>query len=601
MNNVLEPGSTFAGYTIERVLGRGGMGTVYLAQHPTLRRKVALKLLDSSWVDDDYVRSRFESEADHVAQLEHSNIVTVYDRGRIGNRLWISMQYVPGIDARAAVSAGPIDIVRAVHIVTETGRALDYAHRAGILHRDVKPANILLAPGEPERVLLTDFGTAKAFDETHHLTKTGMLVATLHYAAPEQITGEELDERVDIYALGCTLYHLLTGEPPYQGTAASTVMHGHLNGAIPRPSTRRGDLPGDFDIVIAKALAKHRENRYPTCQALSDDAGIAQRATPDVETRPAHPAPGAEHMFTRSPGPGPSDDVDHLARTDSTGWWRRRSSVLAALLVVVISAATTAYLVWPSPQDTNQMVVPFSDLSDPFGVAVDADGHVYVSDYQRDQVLRYDADTHTTTTLPFTGLSRPMGIAINAEGTLYVADSANNRVVALESGSDQQRELPFTDLNVPIAVAVHGYGDLYVADALNNRVVVLPHASNTPTDLPFPVVIGPYSVAANDQGDVYVTTANSQVSVLRSATNTVSVLPFDNLDGADGIAVGPDDAVYVSDNQNDRVVMLPAGSQEQTVLPFTGLSAPVGIAIGNGGEVYVVDGDNKRVVTLPTT
>ena len=121
MNNVLEPGSTFAGYTIERVLGRGGMGTVYLAEHPTLRRKVALKLLDSSWVDDDYVRSRFESEADYVAQLEHSNIVTVYDRGRIGNRLWISMQYVPGIDARAAVSAGPIDIVRAVHIVTETG------------------------------------------------------------------------------------------------------------------------------------------------------------------------------------------------------------------------------------------------------------------------------------------------------------------------------------------------------------------------------------------------------------------------------------------------------------------------------------------------
>ncbi|MCQ4118431.1 serine/threonine-protein kinase PknD [Rhodococcus tibetensis] len=612
MSDALAPGVTVAGYTVVRVLGRGGMGTVYLARHPTLRRKVALKVLDSSWLENDYVRSRFESEADHAALLDHPNVVTVYDRGRVGDRLWIAMQYVPGMDARTAVASGPMEIGRAVHIVTETGRALDHAHRAGIVHRDVKPANILLTSDDPERVLLTDFGTARALDDTAHLTKTGMLVATLHYAAPEQITGGNLDHRVDVYALGCTLFHLLTGAPPYGGGSAPTVMHGHLHGPIPRPSALRPGLPVGFDLVVRRAMAKNRDDRYPSCRDLSDAAHAAAGGVAEVDTRPAVAAlgrpvppgmptapadttdsPGAEGVVEKDAAPGEGGRPPR---------WRRRSVLMATLLAVMVAAVAAAvYILWPtSPRGSAQTVLPFSDLDEPYGVAVDGDGNVYVSDYARNQVVMYEPGSDTQRTLPFTGLSRPMGIAVSAEDTVYVADSANNRIVALAPGTSTQWDLPFTGLNVPIAVAVRGYGDLYAADVLNNRVVVLPHASTTPTVVPFPVVIGPYAVAVNDRGDVYVTTANSAVSVLSAATNTVSILPFDDVEGADGIALGPEGEVYVADNGHNQVLMLPTGSEEQTVLPFTGLSSPVGIALGPHREVYVVDVENKRVVMLPS-
>jgi streptogramin lyase len=609
VSDALAPGAAVAGYTIERVLGRGGMGTVYLARHPTLRRKVALKVLDSFWLDNDYVRGRFESEADHAALLDHPNIVTVYDRGRAGDRLWIAMQYVPGVDARAAVASGPLEIGRAVHIVTETGRALDHAHRAGIVHRDVKPANILLTPEDPERVLLTDFGTARALDDTAHLTKTGMLVATLHYAAPEQITGDDLDHRVDVYALGCTLFHLLTGVPPYGGGSAPAVMHGHLHGPIPRPSALRLGLPVGFDLVVRRAMAKNRDDRYPTCRELSEAAGAVAGGVTEVDTRPALPVldhPGPPAVSAEAAGAAVGGGVIEEGASPVSGARdprrRRRAVLLAALLAMVVAAAAAAaYVLWPTtPSTSAQAVVPFRDLDDPFGVAVDGDGNVYVSDYARDQVVMYEPESGIQRTLPFTGLSRPMGIAVSAENTVYVADSVNNRVVALAPATGRQWDLPFTGLHVPIAVAVRGFGDVYVADVLNNRVVVSPHASVTPTVVPFPVVIGPYSVAVNDRGDVYVTTANSAVSVLSAATNTVSVLPFDDIEGADGIAVGPEGEVYVTDNRNNRVLLLSPGAEEQTVLPFTGLSSPVGVALGPHGEVYVVDAENTRVVMLPS-
>lgn len=281
------PGDVFAGFTIDRVLGAGGMGTVYLAHHPRLPRKDALKLLRADLSADPGFRARFEREADLASRLDHRNIVTVYDRGCTDQQLWIDMQYVDGIDAAEALLADPASMSaeRSLRIVSEVGLGLDFAHRHGLWHRDVKPANILLAakddPDEPERVMLTDFGVAKAVDEARQLTSTGNMLATLAYAAPEQIESKALDHRVDIYALGCVLYELLTGSVPFPEATAYATMAAHLNKPPPRPSDVASSLPAGatsaLDEVVARAMAKNREDRYSTCRELAQAARAALR------------------------------------------------------------------------------------------------------------------------------------------------------------------------------------------------------------------------------------------------------------------------------------------------------------------------------------
>ena len=295
----LNAGDVFAGYTIESMLGEGGMGTVYRARDPDLPRSVALKLLHRDLTANDYIRSRFELEAAHAARLEHPNIVTVYRRGREDDQLWIAMQFIDTTDAAAAVEDGPLEPARALHIVAETAKALDYAHAAGVLHRDVKPANILLersGPGRTGRVLLADFGIAKALAETAQLTSTGMLVASLQYASPEQFDNVELDARADVYSLGCTLFHLLTGELPYQGTTLPQLWAGHVKAPIPKPSGLRPWLPHALDAVVERAMAKERDDRYPSCGEFAAAAQAALLGPPTAPPLPPdtkRPAPTA--------------------------------------------------------------------------------------------------------------------------------------------------------------------------------------------------------------------------------------------------------------------------------------------------------------------
>ncbi|MDI9952994.1 serine/threonine-protein kinase PknD [Rhodococcus sp. IEGM 1305] len=599
MSGEFEPGTVFAGYVIERVLGRGGMGTVYLAQHPNLPRKIALKLLDTSWTNDDYVRSRFESEADHAAHLDHPNIVTVHDRGREGGRLWIAMQYVPGSDARKALGSGALDVERAVHIVSETGKALDHAHEAGILHRDVKPANILLAPGDPERVLLTDFGTAKALDETHQLTRTGMLVATLHYAAPEQIEGEKLDHRVDIYALGCTFFHLLTNEPPYPGNTASSVMHGHLNGPIPQPSVVRPGLPAGVDAVVARAMAKNREDRYSTCREFSDAIRAIEWTDPGHVTRPAALVDPAS--TTRASGPNVTrpDTVPGAAPTKpTTVGGRRTRRVLAALLagVLVLVVAAVAYVAWPGEESTSaQVELPLTGLQGPAGLTVSGTGDLYIADSAAKQVLKVSAGTYEQTALPFTGLEVPQGVAVSASGDVYVSDLVTNTVTMLHGST--QVPMPFAGLDQPFGIALGPDATLYVADTLNNRVMSLHDVTAAPVAVPL-TVIGPFAVAVSEHGDLYVGTPN-KVLAWNAATHAQSYLPFTDLQSVGGVAVDDEGTVYAIDQNHNRVLRLAAGSDEQEVLPFSGLDQPEGIAVSSRGDVYVADTDNSRVVMLP--
>ncbi|CRY82999.1 serine/threonine protein kinase [Nocardia farcinica] len=303
---MLRTGDTFAGYEIKRVLGQGGMGTVYLARHPRLPRLTALKLLARELYTDAEIRGRFEREADLVAQLDHPNIVTVYDRGAEDEQLWISMQFVPGSDAAAA----DIDVLapgRAVQIIGEVAAALDFAHANGVLHRDVKPANILLAKapiGQPERVLLTDFGIAGVRDADTTLASGDTITATLAYAAPEQLSGHTLDHRADQYSLACTLFWLLTGSVPFPGANPAVVLNGHLFGPPPSARALNPALPPALDAVLARAMAKRPADRFASC---AEFAGAARHALA-VAQRPAGP-PIPQAPYLSGPAAGPAYSV----------------------------------------------------------------------------------------------------------------------------------------------------------------------------------------------------------------------------------------------------------------------------------------------------
>ncbi|WP_067818988.1 serine/threonine-protein kinase [Nocardia inohanensis] len=285
------PGTVLGGYRIERALGSGGMGTVYLAQHPALPRYDALKVLWPHHASDAEFRARFEREARLAATLDHPNIVTVHNKGEDEGCLWIALQYVPGTDAATAVERDPASMTarRALRIVSEIGKGLDYAHRSGMLHRDIKPANFLLAPQDhgEERVLLADFGIAKQSDGNTELTRTGTFLATIAYASPEQLSGGQVDARSDIYSLACSFYRLVAGQTPFPGTQPLEVMMGHVNQPPPRLTALRADLPAAVDAVLSRALAKDPAERYRSCEEFTEavEAALASgypRSAPTV-------------------------------------------------------------------------------------------------------------------------------------------------------------------------------------------------------------------------------------------------------------------------------------------------------------------------------
>lgn len=266
----LAAGETFAGYVIVRQLGAGAMGEVYLAEHPRLPRRDALKVMALSVSNDAEYRERFNREAQNAAALWHQNIVAVHDRGEDEGRLWIAMDYVEGTDAgqlllepeyRRGLPAA--DVVRIVRAIAD---ALDYAHQHQLLHRDVKPANILLADQASGgwRALLADFGIARRVDDSSGLTETNMAVGTVAYAAPEQLMGQPLDGRADQYSLAATAFELLTGSHLYLDRNPAVVISQHVSAPPPQIADRKPELSG-LGPVLAKALAKSPADRYESC------------------------------------------------------------------------------------------------------------------------------------------------------------------------------------------------------------------------------------------------------------------------------------------------------------------------------------------------
>jgi hypothetical protein len=277
-------GDQVAGYRIERQLGRGGMGVVYLAEQVRLRRHVALKLIVPELAEDDEFRRRFERESQMAASLDHPNVVPVFEAGEADGALFISMRYVEGSDLRAIIrGAGGIEPARAAHLASQLGGALDAAHARGLVHRDVKPANVLVASEHgTEHAYLTDFGLTKHVSSSSGITHTGQWVGTLDYVAPEQISGGALDARVDVYSLGCVLFEALTGQVPYPKDSDVAKMFAHLNEPPGRVSQLAPGAGHAFDAVIDRALAKLPEHRYPSAGDLGRAALAAahgQRTT----------------------------------------------------------------------------------------------------------------------------------------------------------------------------------------------------------------------------------------------------------------------------------------------------------------------------------
>ncbi|MEU9039050.1 serine/threonine-protein kinase [Streptomyces sp. NPDC048352] len=296
-------GRQFAGYLVESEIGRGGMAVVYRARDLRLDRTVALKLLAPELARNDTFRQRFTHESRVAAAIDHPHIVPVFEAGETDGLLYIAMRYVAGRDLRALLDrTGPLPVEATARIAGQIASALDAAHDHDLVHRDVKPGNILVAEGtdseHPEHVYLTDFGLTKKSLSLTGFTSVGQFVGTLDYVAPEQIAGKPVDGRCDVYSLGCVVQEMLTGGPPFRREDDMALLWAHQYDPPPPPGERRPELPAAVDEVLAKALAKAPEDRWGTCLEFTGalrragEHGPRGRAQqPRAQARPADQGP----------------------------------------------------------------------------------------------------------------------------------------------------------------------------------------------------------------------------------------------------------------------------------------------------------------------
>src|SRR3954466_1531379 len=277
----------FAGYRIEGLIDRGGMGVVYRATDVDLDRTVALKIIAPEHTQNPDAVARFKTEARLAASLEHANIVPIHRGGEFDGVLYLAMRLVPGTNLRHVIDQGPLEMDSVRRVITQVSDALDAAHAAGLVHRDVKPANIMVSgEGKAEHIYLTDFGLTKRLGTAGSLTRTGGWVGTPDYVAPEQIQAGKIDGRADIYSLGCVLYEMLTGTVAFPRDNDVAKLWAHVTDPPPPPSLKRPDLVKSFDDVVAKATAKDPDARYqkaPDMAAAVDSAAAEQESKPQSQ------------------------------------------------------------------------------------------------------------------------------------------------------------------------------------------------------------------------------------------------------------------------------------------------------------------------------
>jgi pSer/pThr/pTyr-binding forkhead associated (FHA) protein/predicted Ser/Thr protein kinase len=300
-------GTVIGGYRIVSLLGQGGMGVVYLAEKVDSGQRVALKLLTPDLARSSGFRERFVREANYASSMRHPNVIEVYDAGEQDDVLYIAMQFVEGEDLKSLLTReGRLDAQRTVGILGQIASALDAAHSTGLMHRDIKPGNVMIAAGSPEHCYLTDFGLSKnPSSDSIALTAQGEFVGTIDYTAPELVLGKKADSRLDVYSLGCLFYECLTGAPPFPKERDVEVLYAHIQDPVPKVTAMRPELPSALDDVIAKAMAKKPDDRFPTCGAFIDAARAIVGEPAAAPPPPPPPPPGVSPAGVAAGGAPP--------------------------------------------------------------------------------------------------------------------------------------------------------------------------------------------------------------------------------------------------------------------------------------------------------
>ena len=584
------PTKSFGRYGLLSMLGAGGMGQVWRARDSQTNRVVALKVLPEHSADDDESRERFRRECEAVAQLTEPHIIPIHDFGDVEGRLFLNMRLVDGIDLRTLIKQeGAMSPTRAVAIIAQIAGALQAAHDVGLVHRDVKPSNILVCAND--FAYLIDFGIAHASGDAT-LTKAGETIGTAAYMAPEAIgAAVKTHSRVDVYALACVLYECLTGGPPFtSGIGVQGMIAHHLHTPPPQPSVANSDVPQTFDAVIAKGMAKNPDERYNSVQELA----MAARAAAGDPTLPAidvvnPPARQRIHLSRKAIGITIAAVVAIVA-------------VVAAGVVVAgrqSSGGSGTSALPPGQGYSSQVTLPFPELRVAGGIAVDPAGTAYVTGVSTDLVWRLDIGATAATKLPFGGLKNPRDVAVDAKGDVYVSDSSNDRVMWLPAGAPAAATLPFTGLNDPRGIIVSPGGDVYLVDGGNDRVLFLKAGATAAITLPITGLNEPQGIAVDSAGGVVVTdTGNNRVLQLAAGSAEAKTLPFTGVNDPHGVAVDSNGNVYVTDRGNAGIVELHPNATAAIPLPFTGLNDPQGVAVDGVGNVYVTDVGPHLVVKL---
>jgi YVTN family beta-propeller protein len=587
-------GSRLGPFVIGAEIARGGMGIVFRARQPSLERDVALKLIDPRFAADPGYRTRFLREARLAARVEHPHAVPIYDSGEADGQLFMAMRLIRGRDlGRLIANDSWLDAEQAVEVLEQIAGALDAVHQEGLIHRDVKPANVIMGGGEQTWAYLTDFGIARGAAEDTVLTGTGERIGTADYSSPEQIRGEEVGPASDIYSLGCLFYACLAGAAPFRRDDEVATIHAHLH-EEPKPLGPMGQ-PGSLDPVVRRALAKEPGERFSSAREFAQAARFAL-AGGDVAGAP-----------TRRLAPG---------REPSRA---RRLRWVAALALLLVVAAAGGLLAWAPWASEPVVAETFSVGDSPFGVAVE-DGWLWIAQSGDGTLLRVDTDD-TSARRSFPAGDRPSGVrAVNdrvwvtdpagdsllrfgddgeqlgstriqgrpsglrvGEGSVWVTAVAAGGVakVRLEDGSVEHFE--------PVGPAPSGVGAgegaVWVANAGAGTVTRLAPGQGDVVGDPIPVGARPRGVSTGE-GAVWVANAlDGTVSRIDPSTSTVTDTV--QVGGRPAqIAVG-EGAVWVTNERDDSVSRIDPDSLEVTEELDVG-DGPRGIAAGEG-SVWVAN------------